>query len=74
MRPRAVFRRARRPGDRQELETMLLDLYDLCDDEDSLQSAKTAENGERPAAVFHGTVKIPLSPAASESLPAAVAV
>jgi hypothetical protein len=58
----------------QELETMLLDLYDLCDDEGSLTSAKAADNEEMPAGASHGTVKVPLVHAPVEGLPKALAV
>ncbi|GHV43852.1 hypothetical protein AGMMS50268_35830 [Spirochaetia bacterium] len=43
-----------------ELEEMLLDLYDLCDDEESINSAKTA-SAEVPSVVSHGFLKIPIA-------------
>ncbi|GHU88164.1 hypothetical protein FACS189476_04780 [Spirochaetia bacterium] len=42
---------------------MLLDLYDLCDDEESIRSAKSVEKISNNADVldkaFHGVLKIP---------------
>jgi predicted RNase H-like HicB family nuclease len=43
-----------------ELEAMLLDLYDLCDDEESIRSAKAAEK-EIPGGALHGALKIPVT-------------
>jgi predicted RNase H-like HicB family nuclease len=43
-----------------ELEDMLLDLYDLCDDEETLRSAKLPSN-DIPAKVSHGVLKIHLA-------------
>jgi predicted RNase H-like HicB family nuclease len=43
-----------------ELETMLLDLYDLCDDEESMAAAKKTDN-EIPENPLHGCFKIPLA-------------
>jgi predicted RNase H-like HicB family nuclease len=42
-----------------EFESMLIDLYDLCDDEESMLSAKKTDN-EIPVNVLHGCLKIPL--------------
>jgi predicted RNase H-like HicB family nuclease len=50
----------------QELETMLLDLYDLCDDEESMKSAKTTDADEEILETLrHGTIKIPVAVAAA---------
>jgi predicted RNase H-like HicB family nuclease len=47
--------------DIKELEFMLLDLYDLCDDEECLKSAKEPyKDAGMPPGVLHGIVKIPL--------------
>jgi predicted RNase H-like HicB family nuclease len=52
--------------DIQELEIMLLDLYDLCDDEESFKSAReTGKIEDReffdPDNVSHGSLKIPVA-------------
>jgi predicted RNase H-like HicB family nuclease len=52
--------------DIEELEIMLLDLYDLCDDEESFKSAREADKIEDreffdPANASHGFLKIPVT-------------
>ncbi|GHV32010.1 hypothetical protein AGMMS4952_21660 [Spirochaetia bacterium] len=50
----------------RELEIMLLDLYDLCDDEESLKSAKAIDKDEKiPETRRHGSIKIPVAVAAA---------
>jgi hypothetical protein len=46
--------------DTAELEHMLLDLYDLCDDGESMAAAKKT-GGEIPETVSRGCFKIPLA-------------
>jgi predicted RNase H-like HicB family nuclease len=46
--------------DTAELENMLLDLYDLCDDEESLATAKKTGN-EIPENTLQGCFKVPLA-------------
>jgi len=61
--------------DLPELETMLLDLYALCDNEASLASARTPDPDDRvPGEARQGTLQVPRRPAAPAGLPRAVAV